>query len=171
MDIHPGMSGSEVSRHIRGDAGNLNARTPIIALTARVSPEEVRHYLANGMNAVVAKPVRIEHLLRTLADAQGVTEPAVPAGAVDTRLLTARVFGNSRVMKLLRPLREQVAEVLSQIAAALEQGDLFEVQELAHKLAGACEMLGLVASGEQLRMLEARAGLTILEGVAPWGRN
>ena len=177
MDIHlPGMSGGEVSRHIRGDARNLNAGTPIIALTASVSPEEVRHYLANGMNAVVAKPVRIEHLLQTLADVLGVTEPPASAAApdssangavtVDRRLLTAhaRVFGSLRVMKLLRLLRDQAAETLPQIAEALEQGDLFEVQELAHKLAGACEMLGLVASGEHLRMLEAKAGADDLAG-------
>jgi HPt (histidine-containing phosphotransfer) domain-containing protein len=31
------------------------------------------------------------------------------------------------------------------------------VKELAHKLAGGCEMLGLVASGGDLRALEARA--------------
>ncbi len=53
MDMHlPGMSGSEVSRHTRGDTGNLNAGTPIIALTTSVSP--VWHYLADGMDAVVA---------------------------------------------------------------------------------------------------------------------
>lgn len=79
---------------------------------------------------------------------------------VDGRLLAAhaRVFGATRVASLVRLLREQVAATLPQIVAACEQGDLFEVQALAHKLAGACEMLGLAASAGQLRTLEAKAG-------------
>ncbi len=169
LDMHlPGMSGSELSRRIRADSSNLNATAPIIALTASVSPEDVHHYLDSGMDAVVAKPVRMEQLLRTLAEvlggkaaggtAAGATFAAAD-GTVDHRLLAAhsRVFGAGRLGRLLLTLREQADRACEQLAAAMAQEDLFEVQELAHKLAGGCEMLGLVGSGERLRALEARA--------------
>ncbi|NMG31156.1 response regulator [Aromatoleum evansii] len=177
MDMHlPIMSGSEVSREIRGDPGNLNGTTPIIALTASVSPEDIRHCLDHGMDAVVAKPVRIEHLLQTLAEVLGPKEPYIPAPmraneaertvTVDRRLLVAhaRVFGCARVLSLVELLREQAKTTLPQITEALEQGDLFEVQELAHKLAGACEMLGLRDSSERLRALEGKAGADDVAG-------
>jgi CheY-like chemotaxis protein len=42
---------------------------PIIALTANADPEDAAGYLAAGMNGVVEKPMKPEHLLAALQDA------------------------------------------------------------------------------------------------------
>ncbi len=166
MDMHlPGMSGAEVARRIRGDADNLNAGTPIVALTASVAPEDIRHYLDSGMDAVVAKPIRLESLRQTLARVTHGAGPApAPAagpadGAIDRRLLAthAAVFGPQRLLALLAQMQAQAEGAGAQLAEALQREDLYELEAVAHKLAGSCELLGLDACGKLLRALERAA--------------
>ncbi|TAH42478.1 MAG: response regulator [Betaproteobacteria bacterium] len=167
MDMHlPGMSGAEVGRRIRGDAGSLNATTPIVALTASVSPEDIRHYLDSGMDAVVAKPIRLENLRQTLAELlrmpAAVPGPAAgptPAGDLNLRLLAthAAVFGKARLQALLAQMADQAGSGRAQAAEALLREDLYEVEAIAHKLAGSCELLGLDECGRILRALEKQA--------------
>ncbi|MBS0543246.1 MAG: response regulator [Proteobacteria bacterium] len=170
MDMHlPGLSGAEVARRIRSDAGNLNAAAPIVALTASIAPEDIRHYLECGMDGVVAKPIRLEVLRRTLAEV--LRTPVVPLAcargaadgtrtdAVDARLLGthASVFGSGRLQALLAQFAVQAAGARTQLAEALAREDLYETEAIAHKLAGSCELLGLERSGRCLRELERRA--------------
>ena len=175
MDMHlPGMSGAEVARCIRAEpasSGNLNSATPIVALTASVAPEDIRHYLDSGMDAVVAKPIRLERLRRVLAEVVHAPVPApvsgseravaAPAqgGSVNTRLLAthASVFGRSRLLALLEQMMEQAGDLRTQLAEMLRAEDLYETEAIAHKLAGSCELLGLDASGRSLRAMERMA--------------
>jgi len=167
MDMHlPGMSGAEVARRIRSEADGLNTGTPIVALTASVAPEDIRHYLDSGMDAVVAKPIRLDNLRQTLAAVMHT--PAVLAAeaapvqgaALDERLLAmhASVFGQARLLALLAQLTVQAENGAAQLAEALQREDLYEVEAVAHKLAGSCELLGLDACGRTLRTLEKTAG-------------
>ncbi|MBL8773136.1 MAG: response regulator [Phenylobacterium sp.] len=69
MDIKmPRMDGVAATRAIRALPGPV-AQTPIIALTANADPEDAESYLAAGMNGVVEKPMKPEHLLQALQDA------------------------------------------------------------------------------------------------------
>ena len=45
------------------------------------------------------------------------------------------------------------------LQASLQENDLYETTQLAHKLAGACETLGFISAGETLRTLEADADM------------
>ncbi len=69
MDIcMPGMDGVEAARAIRalpGAAGEV----PIVAVTANVEAHEVASYLAAGMRAVVAKPVKVSCLVAAIKEA------------------------------------------------------------------------------------------------------
>jgi PAS domain S-box-containing protein len=57
MDVRmPGVDGLEASRAIR-DTGGVNARTPILAVTADVQPENYAACHEAGMNDVVPKPI------------------------------------------------------------------------------------------------------------------
>jgi CheY-like chemotaxis protein len=72
MDIKmPVMDGLEAARRIRG-LGQPVASTPIIALTANADPFDAESYLAQGMDAVVEKPIKPDALMaamrRALAD-------------------------------------------------------------------------------------------------------
>jgi CheY-like chemotaxis protein len=66
MDVHmPGMDGLEATRAIRALAGP-NSRTPIIAMTASVMPEDRNSCLQAGMNDFVSKPVDLAALAEVL---------------------------------------------------------------------------------------------------------
>jgi CheY-like chemotaxis protein len=78
MDIKmPRMDGVTAARAIRalpGQAGEV----PIVALTANADPDDAAGYLAAGMDGVVEKPMKPEHLLAVLQQAlAGMGETAV----------------------------------------------------------------------------------------------
>jgi CheY-like chemotaxis protein len=79
MDIKmPRMDGVAATRAIRslpGAAGGV----PIIALTANADPDDADGYLAAGMNGVVEKPMKAEHLLAALQHALGDRSDAAAA--------------------------------------------------------------------------------------------
>lgn len=69
MDIKmPRMDGVAATRAIRAIPGPVG-ETPIIALTANADPDDAQAYLAAGMNGVVEKPMKPEHLLTALQQA------------------------------------------------------------------------------------------------------
>lgn len=75
MDVHmPVMDGLDATRAIRASGGTV-ARTPIIALTANVQPEQVQMCRDAGMDAHVGKPIQIGELLTAMT---AVTSPADP---------------------------------------------------------------------------------------------
>ena len=75
MDVHmPVMDGLDATRAIRAISGPVG-RTPIIALTANVQPEQVARCREAGMDGHVGKPIQISELLTALA--------TVNAGAED----------------------------------------------------------------------------------------
>ncbi len=67
MDVKmPVMDGLEATRRIRAMASPAGA-TPIIALTANADPADAEVYRREGMDAVVEKPIKPDHLLATMA--------------------------------------------------------------------------------------------------------
>lgn len=63
MDVHmPEMDGVEATVAIR-ELPAPACDTPIIAMTANVFPEDVKHYFDVGMNEYISKPFRLEDLL------------------------------------------------------------------------------------------------------------
>lgn len=77
MDIKmPGMDGVAATRAIRALSGQAGA-VPIVALTANADPEDATAYVAAGMNGVVEKPMKPEHLLAALRRA--LEEPCTAA--------------------------------------------------------------------------------------------
>lgn len=70
MDINmPEMGGVDATINIRHHETCLGRKsTPIIALTANSMTHQITGYLASGMNAHLAKPLKKEILLRTLAE-------------------------------------------------------------------------------------------------------
>lgn len=81
MDIKmPRMDGVEATRAIRAMAPGIGD-IPIIALTANADPEDQAAYIAAGMNGVVEKPMKPEHLLNALRDALGGDEAEAAAAA------------------------------------------------------------------------------------------
>ena len=83
MDIKmPVMDGVAATRAIRALGGPASL-VPIIALTANAEPEDAEGYIAAGMNGVVEKPMKPEHLLAALQQAlsDGAANNAAAAAA------------------------------------------------------------------------------------------
>jgi len=175
MDMHlPGISGLELTERITSNTASPNCDTPIVALTASVRPESVSRYLRAGICQVIAKPVREELLLATLAEvcdgsgrdnpeqrkiiAAG-NDPAVQLPLVNNTLLTAhrRALGRLQVAELLRSFLDLYQEIRPALESGLTGDDPVETAELAHKLAGACDTLGLLRASDRLRTLEQQA--------------
>lgn len=80
MDIHmPEMDGMAATRAIRKlEARERHPRTPIIAVTASVLPEDVVRYDAAGMDAVVSKPITLDALAEVVVR---VLSTDIPAGS------------------------------------------------------------------------------------------
>lgn len=79
MDIKmPRMDGVAATRAIRAIPGAVGV-VPIIALTANADPDDAEAYLAAGMNGVVEKPMKPEHLLAALQQALDPTHSAAAA--------------------------------------------------------------------------------------------
>ena len=69
MDVHmPVMDGMAATRAIRALDGAA-ARTPILALTANVQPDQVEACRRAGMDGHVGKPIQIADLIRAMATA------------------------------------------------------------------------------------------------------
>src|SRR5581483_2475861 len=69
MDIKmPVMDGLEATRRIRA-LPSPAASTPIIALTANADPFDAQSYLAQGLDAVVEKPIKPDLLLAAINQA------------------------------------------------------------------------------------------------------
>lgn len=67
MDIQmPVMDGFEATKHIRNELGEKTI--PIIAVSANVMKSDVEKSFNSGMNDHIAKPLRVDRLLKTLAD-------------------------------------------------------------------------------------------------------
>ena len=67
MDVHmPVMDGLDATRAIRGLDGPVS-RTPIVALTANVQPEQVQRCRDAGMDDHVGKPIQVAELLHVIA--------------------------------------------------------------------------------------------------------
>jgi CheY-like chemotaxis protein len=67
MDVYmPGMDGLTATRRIRALDGPVS-QIPIIALTADVSPDQIRACHQAGMNSYLAKPFNVQDLLDAIA--------------------------------------------------------------------------------------------------------
>ena len=82
MDMQmPEMDGLEATRRLR-EAGHLADALPIVALTANAYPEDIQACIAAGMQAHMAKPVRVRDLTDVLSrfvlsDPPAAAEPPV----------------------------------------------------------------------------------------------
>jgi signal transduction histidine kinase/HPt (histidine-containing phosphotransfer) domain-containing protein len=158
LDVHlPGLSGDELCRLIRNHPGP-NRHTRIFALTASVQPALVRRYLEAGMDGVLAKPLKLDHLRQALAGQAPPPEPAMDDEMDWPLLHTHRtLLGEQKVQGLLAVLRDSILQHREALSEAIAADDCTEVAHLAHRLAGSGDSLGFRALANVLRRLETAA--------------
>jgi PAS domain S-box-containing protein len=166
-DIHmPRMDGHEFTRRLRAaETERATARTPVIAVTANAMKGEEERCLAAGMDAYLAKPVRLELLRATLErwlslgeGRRGGDARRAGRGAIDLGVL-ASWLGDDRgaIRSLMDKFRETAMEAERDITAASRAGDLATLAAAAHKLKGAAQMIGAGGVADVASQLE-RAG-------------
>ncbi len=141
MDRHmPRLDGIAATRRLRASG----FAPPILAMTASTSEEDLQLCLDAGMNAVVKKPVRFDHLMAVLAHWTGTGEaPTTPATTAAPRVLNAarleEVYGaiTSEALEIVTLFEETARAALAKYRAAREAGDDAAAMDAAHTLAGA----------------------------------
>lgn len=151
MDVQmPGLDGWAAARAIRereAEAGRR--RIPIVAMTARALEEDGEAARAAGMDAYLAKPVRMGELLDVLrrllpgtasdlAPTQAQQESGgPPVSYMDVHAALARLGGDRALLAELAGLFVQEGpRLMAEVEDALAGGDLRAAQNAAHQLKG-----------------------------------
>ena len=149
MDIHmPVMDGYAATRAIRAMALPGMKRIPIVALSANAFETDVNEALAAGMDTHIAKPIRVQLLMKTLEKLlrERHTPEMLPALAklgcdVETALRDTYMGNKPFYEKMLGKLPGSAA--ISQMRAALDAGDATALFSSSHNLKGLYASLGL----------------------------
>ena len=152
MDCHmPIMDGYEATRLIRElpDCADL----PIIAMTANAMAEDRQRCLEAGMNEHIAKPVDVEVLYTSIAQCLGIDRMPGPLPALqgidekndilDCAAAVARLGGNTQLFeRLLQRFAEEQTNIVTQLQANFDAGDIARLVLQAHTLKGLSATIG-----------------------------
>lgn len=180
MDISlPGISGKEAARRIRALEDPGNKSLPVIAMSAHVFREDVKDYLAAGMNAFVGKPFTPDQLSSVMRDVMsgnghapvvenGATRPDTePATLLDTSILGEDwdILGAERARQMVELFLESAVSSREMIAQAKAKADWSGMQKSAHSLKSAAGSLGLKKLFEISKHLEEAASEQRMEDI------
>lgn len=156
MDIQmPGLDGLATTRALR--ERESGRPVPVIATTAIVSPEDIGHYRAAGMNACLGKPFRRAQLLDLVAEwlRRGETESAEravsDAEGADFLVEARELMGEAWIRESLGAFDLRLEEVLEE---ALPVRGRDQLARAAHELVAQAAMFGFAALADALADLE-----------------
>ncbi len=165
MDIQmPGMDGYTATQTIRQ---GLALDTPIVAMTAYTMPGERERCLATGMNAYLAKPVRMEQIDEILAlFAPGLVLPAsastdVPATDPQEELINQAYLNevtdgdNELLADLLSLFVRDLPQYRRALFEAIEAQDRPAFNQIAHKFRSSLNSLAMLSLAERLKEMES----------------
>ena len=176
MDVQmPGMDGLEATRAIRsGQAGAMNPRIPIIAMTAHALKGDRERCLEAGMDGYISKPIAPQALADALetwankgegrrfaGDAPRGDAPS-PAGlpVFDRPALSDRVLGDEdAVTQIMAIFLEDIPRQLQSLKELLDRGDAALAGQQAHAIKGAAANVGGMAMSAVAGRME-KAGRT-----------
>ena len=173
IDLHmPGISGLDLLRQLRVMEAGGAQRTPVLVLSADVTPESIRRCEQAGARAFLAKPVVASRLLDILAEITVAGHVVTPTQIARVELASSDGVLDFSILDELSSLgmgetfeREFIAQCLqdanASVAALSKSGeaeDWDQVREHAHALKGVASNLGLIklasAGGELMRLAD-----------------
>ncbi len=174
VDLHmPGISGLDLLKQLRIMEAGGGRRTPVLVLSADVTPDAITRCEQAGARAFLAKPIAATKLLDVLAEIANngrVTTPVAvdrPQTTVSDEVLDPGVLNELSALGMGESFeREFIVQCLNDadgcigaMAHAMEQGNGGHMREHAHALKGVASNLGLVklaaASGEMMRLADS----------------
>ncbi|OZC01556.1 PAS domain S-box protein [Rubricoccus marinus] len=161
MDIQmPEMDGFEATRRIRETFGS--DALPILALTASALVEQRDQMDEAGMDGLLLKPFKPEHLRRTVAAFLGrggaPPEAEAPESLVDLSTLEDNVEGDQEfIRRVVELFVDLVPEIVTTLEVALASDDLPAIATAAHKLKSSAGILGATGLHAALDEIETLA--------------
>jgi CheY-like chemotaxis protein/HPt (histidine-containing phosphotransfer) domain-containing protein len=168
MDLQmPEMDGFEATKAIRQREQSTGRHLPIVAMTAHAMKGDRELCLAAGMDGYVSKPIEAEELYATLdrvvAAAAALPSPAVETVPVHWDAALRRAAGSQELLRETAGLfLEECPRLLTELHAALEQGDAVRVRRAAHTLRGSAAIFAAqptIAVAARLEELGSRGDL------------
>jgi signal transduction histidine kinase/CheY-like chemotaxis protein/HPt (histidine-containing phosphotransfer) domain-containing protein len=166
----PVMDGVETARRMRElERGSGQPRTPIIALSAKVLPEEREEFLRSGADGFVAKPVSLAALAEAISRAVGAEamDETRAAGDAAARVASRSGLDKAFAAELLGEFTSSLPRRLEAADAALGGRDADRLGRAAHGLRGSALNLGLDVLARAARELESAAARAGEEGAWP----
>ncbi len=173
VDLHmPGISGLDLLRQLRVMEAGSSRRTPVIVLTADVTPDAIQRCEQAGARAFIAKPVVASRLLDTLAEVAltGQASAPIQTGSKDLPI-SDDVFDPNVLDELIGVgvgkafESEFISQCLSDAKTCLALFEKYgqeerwdQIREQAHALKGVASNLGLrrlgAVSDEVMRLAD-----------------
>lgn len=157
-DLHmPDVSGLDLLRQLRVMQAGGGPRTPVLILSADVTPDSIQACQQAGARAFLSKPVAAARLLDALADIAGNARASAPLVAVrdesqrrddvfDSTVLdelAALGMGEGFEREFITQCLRDAEECLLALGTAGEATDWERLREQAHALKGVSSNLGL----------------------------
>lgn len=166
MDISmPLMDGRNATRLIRSEGGPSSGAT-IVALTANAMANEQREFIADGMDAILAKPLSrdaLRDVLRLCGD-----DLKMPK---DSQLIdhnysaeTREALGEETFVKLRSRFVSEVDELHMWITVDASR-DFLEIASRSHKVAGSAAIFGANRLRETLKSIENAAKMGDMDAI------
>jgi CheY-like chemotaxis protein len=172
MDVEmPRMDGLETTRRIRrGDAGDRNRHTPIIAMTAHALTEFREKAKKSGMDEFVTKPVDFNSLREIIEkNIKGSIMVKKTSGTeenhgspnestIDRQKALHLIDGDEALLDELNELFvPHMEEERNNLKTKLDDEDLKEVARIAHSMKSSAEMIGALPFHRIIRQVETAA--------------
>ncbi len=156
MDIFmPIMDGIEATKIIR----QRDKNTPIVAVTANYQSDDIKLYLAVGMNNCLPKPLTIKNLTSVIGQYISSNKPFNLQLDNESEIDNLPIFdpvqakrisiGNINILrKIIDTFTQDTSNQLQKLQIALQSNNQKDVERLAHSLKGSARTVGASRLGE-----------------------
>ena len=170
----PRLNGLDATRAIRKMESSTEKQVRIVGLTGNATHEDERRCLDAGMDAFIAKPVRmdklyeavesVDHAAKQVGDAQPAREPSASVHATlagkDDESAAAHLHratgGSERLERsLIKTFLQDAPKTISLIQRAIAKKDTQKLASSAHALKGSIGIFGAAKAVAIVRNLEA----------------
>jgi PAS domain S-box-containing protein len=156
MDMQmPVMDGYTAARRLR----QAGVTSPIVALTAHAMKGDEEACLAAGCSGYVSKPIEMDQLMQTIADA--LANNTASADQVDQKspepLVSLLPLGDPEFRLIVAEFQQRLVEKLGELRQAQANGDWLELGRVAHWLKGSGGTVGFPLLSGRAAELERAA--------------